>query len=217
MDSPKQNIIITWMPWSGKTTIWRKLKDEIWYNLCDFDNDILEKISQKTAEEIIRVLNLKNTGIISEDLVNQKVWDMLKKLWDDKFLELEWFLWKNLVFDEPTILTTSGSLPMRLDAMSHLRKNWNVIYIDIPLDIIKSRLQEMKTERIIWMWKMTLEEILEYRHNYYNITKDFDFKVPDFEARVWKTKEERAIEKELVFYKFMGFYRDNVSKVLEAA
>lgn len=217
MNSPKQNIIITWMPGSGKTTLWRKLKDELWYELCDFDDNILEKITLETAEEIVRVLKLKNKWFTSEDLVNQKVKTLVERLWKNDFLELEWFMWRNLVFDRPTILSTSGSLPLRLDAMSHLRENWNVIYINTPIEIIKSRLHEMKSDRIVWIWEMTLDEILEYRHNFYNITKDFDFKVPVFEAREWKTKEERAAEKEVVFSKFMEFYKDNVSRILEVA
>ncbi|MDD2907229.1 MAG: shikimate kinase [Candidatus Gracilibacteria bacterium] len=217
MNSPKQNIIITGMPGSGKTTLGRKLKDELGYELCDFDDNILEKITLETAEEIVRVLKLKNKGFTSEDLVNQKVKTLVERLGKNDFLELEGFMGRNLVFDRPTILSTSGSLPLRLDAMSHLRENGNVIYINTPIEIIKSRLHEMKSDRIVGIGEMTLDEILEYRHNFYNITKDFDFKVPVFEAREGKTKEERAAEKEVVFSKFMEFYKDNVSRILEVA
>ena len=212
MQSPSYswNIIVTWMPWSGKTTIWKKLSKEIWANFCDFDDDILEKITLETAEEALWVLNLRSTWLIPENLSYKEVKKILELLWDDKFLELEWFMWRSLVFESQTVLSTSWSLPLRLDAMAHLKQNWKVIYIDIPLELIISRLHEMKTDRIIWMWKMTLEEILEYRDNFYNITKDLDFKVPSFEVRNWKTKEERSIEKFIVFANFMEFYRANI-------
>lgn len=212
MQSPSYswNIIVTWMPWSGKTTIWERLSKEIWANFCDFDDDILEKITLETAEEALWVLNLRSTWLIPENLSYKEVKKILELLWDDKFLELEWFMWRSLVFESQTVLSTSWSLPLRLDAMDHLKQNWKVIYIDIPLELIISRLHEMKTDRIIWMWKMTLEEILEYRDNFYNITKDLDFKVPSFEVRNWKTKEERSIEKSIVFANFMEFYRANI-------
>lgn len=204
------NIILTWMPWSGKTNIWEKLARELKVDFCDFDDDILEKITLETAEEAIWVLNMRNTWLIPEDLSYKEVKDLLKLLWDEKFLELEWFMWRNLNFVSQTVLSTSGSLPLRLEAMKNLKKNWKVIYIDIPLELIISRLKEMKTDRIIWMWKMTLEEILEYRENFYKYTKDLNFKVPLFDARIWKTKEEREKEKEIVFSNFMGFYRANI-------
>lgn len=212
MNSPKYswNIILTWMPWSGKTNIWKKLAQELGINFCDFDDDVLEKITLSTAEEALWVLNLRKTWLIPENLSYKEVKKLLELLWDEKFLELEWFMWKNLNFESQTVLSTSGSLPLRLDAMEHLKNNWKVIYIDIPLELIISRLQEMKTDRIIWMWKMTLEEILEYRENFYKYTKDLNFKVPLFDARIWKTKEEREKEKEIVFSNFMEFYRANI-------
>ncbi len=135
MNSPKYswNIILTWMPWSGKTNIWKKLSKEIWANFCDFDDDVLEKISLETAEEALWVLNLRKTWLIPENLSYKEVKKLLELLWDEKFLELEWFMWKNLNFESQTVLSTSGSLPLRLDAMEHLKNNWKVIYIDIPL------------------------------------------------------------------------------------
>ena len=204
------NIILTWMPWSGKTTIWKKLSKELWVNFCDFDDDILEKITLETAEEALSILKLRSSWLIPENLSFQEVKTLLELLWDDKFLELEWFMWRNLGFESQTVLSTSWSLPLRLDAMAHLKQNWKVIYINIPLELIISRLKEMKTDRIIWMWKMTLEEILAYRDNFYTLTKDLDFKVPNFEIRTWKTKEERLDEKSIVFTHFMEFYRANI-------
>lgn len=212
MNSPNYSwdIIITWMPWSGKSCICKKLHKELWYDLCDFDDDVLEKITLETAEEVLWVLNLRSTWLIPENLSHKEVKDLLELLWEDVFLKLEWFMWRNLVFKNPTVLSTSGSLPMRLDAMNHLKQNWKVIYIDIPIEIIISRLGEMKKDRIIWIQKMTLEEILRYRANFYQFTKDFNFKTPLFEARTGKTKEERDKEKEIVFWEFMEFYNSEV-------
>ncbi|MDD3144557.1 MAG: shikimate kinase [Candidatus Gracilibacteria bacterium] len=212
MNFPKYdgNIVLTGMPGSGKTTIGKRLKERLGYDFCDFDDDILEKITLETAEEVIGVLNLRNNGITPEKLANQEVEYLLGLLGDDKFLELEGFLGKKLKFETPTVLSTSGSLPLSLNTMDNLRKNGKVIYINTPLEVIMTRLKEMKRNRIVGMGKMTLEKILEYRDNYYNITKDFDFKVPIFELREGKTKEERDNEKNIIFGKFMEFYNNEV-------
>lgn len=198
------------MPWSGKTTIWKKLYKELWYDFCDFDDDILEKITLETAEEVLWVLNLRNSWFIPEDIVNREVKDILELLWDDDFLRLEWFMWKNLNFKNPTVLSTSWSLPLSLDAIYHLQQNWKVIYINTDLSIILSRLKQMKTSRIVWMWKMSLEEILIHRSNFYTLTQDASFNVPHFRYDPDKSKEERELEKSMIFLKFMVFYRNKI-------
>ncbi|NVP17456.1 AAA family ATPase [Candidatus Gracilibacteria bacterium] len=212
MNSPKYsgNIILTGMPGSGKTNIGKKLAQELGINFCDFDDDVLEKITLSTAEEALGVLNLRKTGLIPENLSYKEVKKLLELLGDEKFLELEGFMGRNLNFESQTVLSTSGSLPLRLDAMEHLKNNGKVIYIDIPLELIISRLQEMKTDRIIGMGKMTLEEILQYRESYYFRSTDINFKVPTFDAKQGKTKEERESEKRIVFERFMEFYKANI-------
>ena len=204
-----KDIILTWMPWSWKTTIWRELSKEIWYNFIDFDDDILEKINLETSEKIISILNLSSHWIIPENLANKEVKDLLSLLWDEDFLKLEWYLWENLSFDNETVLSTSWSLPLELWAMANLKVNWKVIYIDTPIENILKRLELMKTDRIIWMWKMTLEEILKYRKKYYDVTKDFNFNPPIFEEQENISKIEREKEKNIIFKHFMNFFKEN--------
>lgn len=210
------NIILTWMPWSGKTTIWRKLSKEIWLDVLDFDNDILEKITEETAREAIKVLWLNKRWFIAEDLIDKEVKDLLSSLWEEDFLNLEGFIWENLNFDSPTILSSSWSLPLKIDAMDNLRQNWVVIYIDVNAELILSRLKEMKTDRIIWMWKMSMQDILAYRKNFYDKNKDFNFKVPEFRFKTDKPKEEREEEKRIIFTEFMNFYRETVQTKINA-
>lgn len=198
------------MPWSWKTTIWKRLAEKLWYNFCDFDDDVLEKITLETAEKVYGLLNLKEKWILPENISNKKVKDLLPLLWDELFLKLEWFMWENLNFNNPTVLSSSGSLPLNLESIAKLKENSSVIYIDIPLELIISRLKEMKTDRIIWMWKMTLKEILEYRKVYYDITKDYNFEVPVFDPIPNKPKDVREIEKEIIFDEFMKFYEEKI-------
>lgn len=205
-----QNIILTWMPWCWKSTLWCKLAFETGANFSDFDDDILEKIDLETSEKVISILNLKSHWIIPEKISNQKVSDLLKLLWDDNFLELEWFIWENLNFNEKTIISTSWSLPLKTKAMDHLRKKWKVIHIDTPIKSILERLEQMKTNRIIWMWKMTLEEILEYRKDFYNKTMDYNFEVQTFKnTDLWviQNKINRDIQKNIIFNDFINFLK----------
>jgi len=174
----RENIVLTWMPWSWKSTIWYRVAYLIWYEHCDFDDDILEKITNQVAEEVIWVLRLRSNWITPEKIAHQEVKDLLELLGEKDFLELEWYMWEQLIFNAPTILSTSGSLPLKLKAMDHLKESWKVVYIDTPVEEILKRLEIMKTDRIIWMWKMTLEEILNYRKEFYDKTKDYNFIPP---------------------------------------
>jgi len=203
-----KNIIFTWMPWSWKTTIGKKLAEDKKCNFIDFDDDILEKMTLQTSEEVIWLLNLRKEHVIPEDLSNTEVKDLLQILWEDKFLQLEWYLWEKLIFEKPTVLSTSWSLPLELDAMNHLKKDWKVIYIDTKIDSILKRLEQMKTDRIIWIWKMTLEQILNHRKKFYDLTKDYNFEVPEFDLEIERTKIRREFEKEMIYIKFLEFYKN---------
>jgi len=205
----EKNIILTGMPWAWKTSIWNPFAKQIGYNFLDFDDDILEKTKIETAEKVIWFLNLSSHWITPEDISNKEVKDLVKLLWDEDFLKFEWYMWENLNFNEPTVLSTSWSLPLELWAMAHLKVNWKVVYIDTPIEVILNRLELMKTDRIIWMWKMTLEEILNYREKFYNITKDYNFEVPIFKEDALNSKNERNRQKNIILKEFINFYKEN--------
>ena len=205
----EKNIIFTWMPWSGKTTLWKKLIKETWYDFVDFDDDVLEQIKISTAENIIDILNLRSENIIPEDIAYTEVKDILRKIWDKKFIELEWYLAKQLKFEKPTILSTSWSLPINIDSMDYLRENWKVIYIDTKLEEILNRLEIMKTDRIVWMWELSLKEILEYREGFYKKTKDYSFTPP--KRSLWMKKSNDLKHRDEVFERFMVFFREYFS------
>jgi len=144
------NFILIWMPWSGKTTIWKPLAKKLWMKIIDFDDDIIEKKMWKS------------------------VWEVLSELWEEKFLDLE----EQLSCDIPlanTILSTSGSVPLRKKAIDCLKKQGKIIYINIPLSTIKTRLESMKVNRIVWMKNMTMHDILVYRQKFDENSYDYKF------------------------------------------
>ena len=165
----RNNIILIWMPWSGKSTLAKKLWSAIQYPVIDID-DYMEK------------------------LLWISVWEILKWLWEKEFLEFE----NKVTLDlkpKNTIISCSWSIPLSTEAMDYLRSIWYSILIDTPLDVIKSRLKRMKVDRIIWMadWKMTIDEILDYRKSFYDISYDYAFK----NNWIW-TKQETFVE----FFKY---------------
>ena len=212
----KNSIILTAMPWAWKTTIWKQLHKELskFFNIDfkDFDDDILEKISLEEAEEIIWILNLAPIWITPEKISNQTVAKILSILWDENFLNLEWVIWKQLKFKKPTILSTSGSLPLKLWAMINLREQWKIIYIDTDIDIIEKRLKLMKVDRIVGMksWK-TLRQILEERKQYYDISKDYNFKA-NIKNHI-ETSNPEIIKKQQneIFDQFRTFFKNKIN------
>jgi len=212
----KNSIILTAMPWGWKTTIWKQLHKELskFFNIDfkDFDDDILEKITPEEAEELIWILKLRSIWITPEKLANQTVANILNILWDKNFLNLEWVIWEQLKFKNPTILSTSGSLPLKLWAMRNLREQWKVIYIDTPINIIEKRLKLMKVDRIVWMksWK-SLREILEYRKDYYEISYDYKFD-SEIKSHI-ETTDLGIIKKQQneIFDKFQKFFKTKIN------
>lgn len=167
----KNNIILIWMPWSWKTTIARFLWMVLDMLVLDIDTYM-------------------------EDISWKHVWDILANLWDEKFLEFE----KNMTLSvdvKNTIISCSWSNPLKQEAMNFLRKNWKVIYINTPTEVIAKRLGSMKVERIVGMkpW-VTLENILKYRKTFYDVSYDYSF------PNEWnKTKKE-------TFLNFLEFVKN---------
>lgn len=132
-----------------KSTKWRLLSEKIWYNFIDFDDDVLEKISIESANKILKILNLQHIEPIT--IVDETVWNILKILWSDNFLKLEWILIKNLKLEDNTVLATSWSLPLSDWSMDYLNSIWKTIYLESDSSQIKTRLKDMKLDRIVWI------------------------------------------------------------------
>lgn len=146
-----KNIILIGMPGCGKTNIGRLLSRKLWMEVIDFDDDVIEVEMEKSCA------------------------DVLTELWEEKFLEMEENLALNLKLKNK-ILSCSWSVPLSKKAMDFLKTQWTVIYIDIPVKTIETRLKRMKVDRIVWMKDMTLKEILEYRKSFYENSYDYKFR-----------------------------------------
>ncbi|MDD5769446.1 MAG: shikimate kinase [Candidatus Gracilibacteria bacterium] len=147
----KTNIILIGMPGSGKTTIAKYLSWALEMPIIDID-DLIEESMQRSAG------------------------DTLTKYGEEKFLDFEKEISLKLK-PKHSIISCTGSIPLRKEAMDYLRTIGYAILINIPLDKIKNRLEIMKVDRIVGMsnGRMTLDEVLNYRDGIYKQSYDFIF------------------------------------------
>lgn len=133
----QKNIVLVGPPGCGKSTIGKILSNCLKKTFLDVD-DFMEEENQRTVGSI------------------------LEELGDDDFLDFEE---KETLKINTTnsIISTSGSNPLRQKAMEHLQKNGILIYIDPPLKMIEERLERMKVDRIVGMKSQTIGEILKWR------------------------------------------------------
>lgn len=129
----KQIIVLNWMPWCWKSTVWKTLSKKIWYTYYDLDDLILSHI-------------LKNFLIST---ISEFVW----KYWWDEFRFLESKLLKNLIenLNSDSVIslwwgTISCINNIYLVKNSELLKNsWvKIFYLDTKIDDIVYRVQNDK-------------------------------------------------------------------------
>ena len=196
-----------------KSTKWKLLSKEIWYHFIDFDDDVLEKINIETAIEVLEILNLQHIEPI--EIVNETVWNILKILWSDNFLMLEWILLKDLKLENNTILATSWSLPLSDWSMDYLNSIWKTIYLESDSSQIADRLENMKLDRIVWIPENIFElekdeqlkiynEIMSKRTEKYEKYSDIEYK------KNTKTKYKPVLNKNWI--KFIWQYTKEIDQ-----
>lgn len=133
----KDNLILIGMPGAGKSTIGVILAKTLGMDFLDSDL-VICKETGKTLQEIL-------------DAEGQQA-----------FLELE----KQVILGlEPrkTVVATGGSVPLKAEAMEHLKKNGRIIYLKVPLQELEHRLSNIKTRGIAFGPGENLQTLYEYR------------------------------------------------------
>lgn len=147
------NQILIWPSWTWKSSKWKELAKIQWKEFIDFDNDVLEKISQKTAINIFNILDKKSEQKLNFNpyqLINNSVANILDLVWSDNFIKIEEYLTLKLNL-ENTVLATSWSQVLSDKAMKYLNNSWNIIYLNEELDNIMKRASQMQLNRIVGM------------------------------------------------------------------
>lgn len=138
-----KNIVLMGPPGAGKTTVGRILGQKLGCCVIDVDDDILEKAW------------------------NMKVSEKLQDVNDEQFLEEEGKAVLN-ISASGSVISLTGSNPMHEASMWHLRKNGIIVYLDVPVVDIISRLKLMKIDRIVgYNYETPITDLLKLRRQYY--------------------------------------------------
>ena len=116
------NIVLIGMPGCGKSTIGVILAKTIGVGFVDTDL-IIQQRENRLLQDIIDI-----DGI-------------------DAFLDCEENAVKTVECDN-TVIATGGSVVYREEAITHLKKNGKIFYLNVPLDEIKNRLNNISTRGI---------------------------------------------------------------------
>ena len=137
-----RNIVLIGMPGTGKSVVGQVLARHLEYAFVDVDDLIVEEAG-KTLPEILRTEGL------------------------DAFLEIEEQVGKSISI-ENTVIATGGSMVLSDAAMTHLKKNGLVVWLETPLSKISDRMPEDLVDRgIAAPAGMTIREIYQQRQPLY--------------------------------------------------
>lgn len=147
----KDNIVLIGMPGSGKSTVGVLLAKTLGYQFVDTDL-IISRQQKDTLQKII-----DNRGL-------------------EEFLNCEEQAGLSVDTDK-TVIATGGSMVLKEKAMAHLKAIGTVVFIDVSLPELKSRLHNIKTRGIAARPGETLEQIYKDRIPFYERYADISLKV----------------------------------------
>ncbi|XP_008829963.1 threonine synthase-like 1 [Nannospalax galili] len=138
-----KNIILMGPPGAGKTTVGRIIGHKLGCCVIDVASDILEKIWNMSASE-----KLQDVG-------------------NEQFLEEEGKALLSLS-TSGSVISLTGSNPMHEASMWHLKKDGVIVYLDVPLIDIISRLKSMKLGRLVGQTSgVSMKDLLKCRRQHY--------------------------------------------------
>lgn len=140
------NIVLIGMPGSGKSTVGVLLAKAL---LCHFvDTDLI--IQAKHGKSLCEIIN--DIGI-------------------DGFIKTENEILSQQSF-ENTVVATGGSAVYGKEAMNNLKKNGIVVYIKLPPEVIKSRINNITTRGIAMPEGFTIKQLYDERAPLYEYYAD---------------------------------------------
>lgn len=146
----KNNIILTGMPGSGKSTAGVVLAKKLGYRFLDSDLVIQEK-----------------TGKLLHQLIEE--------LGEAGFLALENEINSSISVQE-TVIATGGSAVYGKEAMEHFREMGQVVYLKLPYRELTERLGDLHERGVVVKPGFTLKDVYEERivlyESYADITVD---------------------------------------------
>lgn len=136
----KDSISLIGMAGAGKTTIGKLLSSKLSFQFIDSDK-IIENLYGNTQQ----IINLQGN-------------ERFKAIEEEVLLSIE--------FDN-TILSTGGSAIFSLPAMEYLKESSEIIYLDVPLEIISNRIGNFCGRGFIKNSKQSFREAYDERESLY--------------------------------------------------
>ena len=162
------NIVLIGMPGCGKSTVGVILAKTLGIGFVDTD-----LIIQQREKRLLQ-------NIIDTDGI-------------EKFLDCEAEAVMSLDCDN-CVIATGGSVIFREEAIDHLKRNGKIFYLNVSLDEIKKRLDNISTRGVAASKNQTIDDIFNERSPLYQKYADCILDLKDSSA-------EQTVEKIVKFYK----------------
>jgi shikimate kinase len=137
MYQSRSNIVLVGMPGSGKSTVGVILAKMA--NLDFVDTDILIQLS---------------AGKPLQEIVDKDGYMVLRKIEEECLLKLNC---------RNHVIATGGSAVYSPSAMAHLKKDGVIIFLDVDLETLKTRIRNHETRGLAKRPDQTIEELFEER------------------------------------------------------
>ena len=148
------NIVLIGMPGSGKSTVGIILAKLISSNFVD--TDVLIQTSQ---------------GRTLQDIVNKEGYMVLREIEERILLKLDRF---------NHVIATGGSAVYSHAAMTHLKSNGLVVFLNVELPVLESRIYDFATRGLAKRPDQNLDDLFEERFVLYTKYADVTIECKDF-------------------------------------
>lgn len=138
----KQNIVLTGMPASGKTTMGKVLAERLGKPFYDIDAEVTKK-------------------------AGKPILDIFRDAGESAFREMETEVIRNLSAMQGVVIATGGGVPLREENVRLLKTNGVIYFLDAPLEIL-----EVTNDRPLSSTKEALQQRYDERYSVYLSTCD---------------------------------------------
>jgi len=142
MDEPEnKNIVLVGMPAVGKSTVGVLLAKRLGRYFLDTDV-FIQAVAGRTLQQIIDTDGLENFCRLEAEHI--------------------------LGIDRTNcVIATGGSAVYSEDAMNHLKETGQIVYLNLPLDMIKKRLTDLNVRGVVISEGKTLDDLYKQRTSLY--------------------------------------------------
>lgn len=145
------NIVLIGMSGSGKSLVGRKIAMKLNYEFIDVD-DIIQRKTQMDLQGYIN------------------------KFGDEEFLKFE----EKTILDldvQNCVIAPGGSIIYSQKAINHLKRNSIIIFLDLSLEVLKSRIKDVDRRGIVYLKRKSYEELFNERLALYQKYSDITIKI----------------------------------------